>query len=407
MFRARFAILFCLIVAWPRPGLADDAPTELTRERVVELARAGAPAVQLASAEIEEARGRLVTARVLMPDNPVLEVVTGPRFGDERAMDVEAALVVPFEVGGRRAKRIAVADQDVARASHGRADTERLTISSALAAYYRVLHAEAVRTLAIDRRTLADELLAATIERKTAGDATTLDVNVADTEAALAESEVLASQAEIARARADLGLTLGIPIDASVVISGALDDRTRFASLVAATGERSDVKAARAELATAGAELVLARAQRWPHLSARVSYAREDGGTHILMAGLAITLPFFERGQGATAEARAKSRRAEIELSTRTTTATVEVDAARRSFDAEVAALQVIEERAVPRATETEMLARESYRAGKLDLTSLIVIRRDALAARRAHLDRQLDVSLAGVELAAALEAPP
>jgi cobalt-zinc-cadmium efflux system outer membrane protein len=47
-------------------------------------------------------------------------------------------------------------------------------------------------------------------------------------------------------------------------------------------------------------------------------------------------------------------------------------------------------------------MARESYRAGKMDLPAVLVVRREALDTRREYLDRLLEAALSGIDLAVA-----
>lgn len=124
----------------------------------------------------------------------------------------------------------------------------------------------------------------------------------------------------------------------------------------------------------------------------------------ILLGGLAVSLPIFNRAQGERIEARARQDRARVEFAALEKTVATQRDAARASFAAAVAAVDILDTRALPLAAENEQLAQESYRAGKLDLPSLLIIRRDALATRATHLDRLRDAALAGVDLAVALQ---
>ena len=57
-------------------------------------------------------------------------------------------------------------------------------------------------------------------------------------------------------------------------------------------------------------------------------------------------------------------------------------------------------------ADENARLAHEGYAAGKFDLSTTLLMRRDALEARREHLDRIHGALLAGAELWAALNGP-
>lgn len=397
------AICLCANLAVAGP------PNVITRERVIELARTRAPAVRIAETRVDEARGKLVGARVLLPENPALEVMAGPRWANSRTTDLEALLAVPIQLGGRRDKRIAVASASVDRDTQLARDAQRMTVGVALAAYYHALLATSRVGLARDRKVLADDLLKTANERRSAGDVAQLEVNLAAAEVARAESEILSAEASLARARADLAINLGLGPESAFEVEGRLDDRSAFDALLATpqAGERADVLAARAEVAGTQSDVALSDALRLPELSFRVGYKREGEGTDIVLGGFAISLPLFERGQGARAEARARGRRAMVELEVRQTSVAVESEAARAAYQTAVAAVQRLTEKALPLATQNEGMARESYRVGKINLATLLLVRREALDTRREHLERQLEAALAGVDLTVAVGALP
>ena len=83
---------------------AAAAPRALTLGDAVALARAQAPAVQVAQARIGEAEGRQIGAAVALADNPVLRVGGGPRIGaDGVQADLDVSVRQVFELGGQRA----------------------------------------------------------------------------------------------------------------------------------------------------------------------------------------------------------------------------------------------------------------------------------------------------------------
>jgi cobalt-zinc-cadmium efflux system outer membrane protein len=399
-------VLGCLVASH---AVADSGRVVLTREHVVELARRSAPTVRIAETRIAESRGRIVGARVLLPENPVVELLAGPRWADRRTTDVEVTLAVPVQLGGRREKRIASAEAALDRDSSLARDAQRTTVGDAVAAYYRILHAQARVELGQARKALADDLLKTATDRKQAGDVAQLEVNLASAEVSRAESEVLSEQGNLARARAQLAVSLGLGSGESIDVQGRLDDRTSFDAIAAnaPNTERADVTAARAEVSGAASDVSLADALRWPELSFRVGYKREDQGTDILIGGFAVSLPVFERGQGARAEARARQDRASIELGARRSVVTVEIEAARVAYRAAVDAVARLEDKGLRLAIENETMARESYRVGKIDLATLLIVRREALDTRREHLERLLEAALAGVDVSVAVGALP
>lgn len=385
-----------------RPGdkaRRDHVPKSLSFIDVVKLARVSAPAVRLAAADVDIARGRRVGARVLARDNPVLAAGVGNRWGDTRTTDREVSLSIPIELGGKRGKRIAVADADVDWARHRVSEVRRKVVGAAAAAYFRVLRAQQLVALARERRDLAKRLVATAQERKAAGAATKFDVNLANGELSRANSAIDSERRGLAAARTRLGKLLGLNLATGLDVNGSLDERSFLGDPAgAANPMRPDVRVARANLKVADARVVLADTARWPKLSFRVTYGREESAD-IVFGSMVITLPLFERGQGRRASRRARQRRALIVLEQTKNVARAEVDGARVAYLAAVKALGEMKKRALPLAIENERMARESYTAGKLNLTGLLVVRRGALQTRREYLDRSLEAALAAVDL--------
>ena len=70
-------LLFLATIVAPR---ADAQAGLLTYEQALERARSRAPLILAAQDRIEEARGRLLGAKVLLRDNPLLSFSGGPRY---------------------------------------------------------------------------------------------------------------------------------------------------------------------------------------------------------------------------------------------------------------------------------------------------------------------------------------
>jgi cobalt-zinc-cadmium efflux system outer membrane protein len=117
---------------------------------------------------------------------------------------------------------------------------------------------------------------------------------------------------------------------------------------------------------------------------------------------VSVALPLFNPRRGAVLEAQARSDRARIAAEARRAGISSETEGARRAYRAAVESVRRLEEEAQPRQLESEALAREGYRAGKINLATLLQVRRDALDTRREYLDRLLEAAEAGVELASA-----
>ena len=382
--------LLCVVSA---PARAEP----LTLSRVVELARSRAPDPVVARARVEETRGGLVGAGRFATRNPVLEIDLGPRWSDGRSTDVQSSISFPIDLGGRRGKRLAAVEADILREQHEAGGIERITIATAVAAYYHVLHTDRRLALAEDRVRLADAAETTARQRARAGDVAEFEVNLARGEVARAKSAVVSAKGDRARARAQLAAVLGLSIG-DVSVTGDLTDRKLLEGTTTAPTTRPDLRALAQEVELARAEAAVARAERWPSLDLRITYEHERDAD-IVLGGIAIALPLFEHGQGDAARARARGRRAEVELGIRSTFANAQLAGARETHAAAVAAVQILEQEALPLSIENETAASASYRAGKIELGTLLVIRREVLDTRREHLDRLLDAALAAVDL--------
>ncbi len=375
----------------------------LTLARVIELAAANAPEVRLSTTRVAEKEAKLAGARVRTLESPKMDLAAGRRNGPEGSVEVEVGFEIPFELGSRREKRIAVAQAGIQREKHATGDVRRHAVTAAVGAYYRVLQAEERLRFARDRKTLADELLRIARERHLAGDVAKFEVNLAQTEFARAESDISSAQGRIALARTALARTLGLSSGADLQIVGEIKERSFFDAIRSAPAprERADLLAALADVEGSRAAVSLAEAERLPDLAFRLSYKRE-GKENIALGGITVSLPFLNPRQGPLQEARVQNQRAQIAAEVRQAAITAEIEGARRAYDAAVESVRRIEADGLTLQQENESMAGESYRAGKINLSTLLQVRRDALETRREYLKRLLEAAEAGVELASA-----
>ncbi len=382
---------------------ADVGKGTFSLARVIELAAANAPDVRLSTTRAAEGEAKLAGAQVRTRENPTMDLTAGPRNGPESSADVEVGFEIPFELGSRRDKRVAVAQAGLQREKHATEDVRRQAVAAAVGAYYRVLQAEERLRFARDRKTLADELLRIAGERHRAGDAAKFEVNLAQTEVARAESDVSSAQGRIAVARTALARTLGLSSGTDLQLVGDIKERSFFDAIRSAPAprERADLLAALADVEASRAAISLVEAERLPDLAFRMSYKRESG-ENIALGGITVSLPFLNPRQGPVQEARVHNQQAQIAAEVRQAAITAEIEGARRAYDAAVESVRRMETDGLRWQQENESLAAESYRAGKINLSTLLQVRRDALDARREYLERLLEAAEAGVELVSA-----
>jgi cobalt-zinc-cadmium efflux system outer membrane protein len=380
----------------------------LTLSRVIDLAGKTAPEVRIAATRIAEEEGRLAGAQVRSLENPRLEAALGPRIGPTTTVDVDVGVEIPFERGGKMDHRVAVARAGILREKHAVEDARRQAIALAVGAYYRVLQADERLRLAEERKALAEELFRVARERHQGGDVPLFDVNLARAELSRAESSIASEGGRVARARAVLAASLGLPSGGDLRVEGDLKDRSFFDTIPSGISleKRSDLLAALAEEDASRAGIALAEAQAKPDIAFRVGY-RHEGGNDIFLGGVSVPIPFFNPGKAPVQEARARSDRARVTAEARKTAISSEIEGARRAYAAAGESVALLEKDGLPRQQENEELASESYRAGKINLSILLQVRRDALDTRREYLERLLEAAEAGVELAAAVGALP
>lgn len=375
----------------------------LTLTRVIELSSASAPEVRLASSRIAEGEAKLAGAQVRSLENPSLELSAGPRTGSETTVDLELGAEIPIELGNRRDKRTAVARAGLERERHATEDVRRLAVAAAVGAYYRVLQAEERVALAGERKAVADQLLGIAKDRHAAGDAARFEVNLARTEMARAESEIASARGRLATARAALARILGLPSAAELQMAGSLKERNFFDAIQSAqeSPRRADLLAAQAEVEASRAAISLAEAERLPDVALRLSYKRE-GDDNVALGGVSVTLPFLNPRQAPAQEARVQHQRAQLAAEISQAAISAEIEGARKAYAAAVEAVGRLETDGVALQQENETLAQESYRAGKINLSTLLQLRKEALETRQEYLDRLLEAAEAGVELASA-----
>jgi len=380
----------------------------LTLDQALARARERAPTMLSAKARIDEARGRLAGASVLLRDNPLIETAAGHRRlseggSRESAADVEVGVSQTFELGGRRQARIAGAAAGVAREIAASDDALRRLLRDVAAAFVRVVHAEErLRLSTTAERVTAD--IGHTAERRYhAGDISILDVNVAQSASARAHSDVLAAEAAWESALGDLRVLLGMHFTEPLAVRGDLRDRRRYTlpDLLARTPQRPDLRALEAGIQEAQAEVRLGEGLRWPDLTVGFRYDRETPADVATLGTLSVTFPLFARGQEQRATGAARARRLCQELEAGRRVVDSEVQSAFAVYRHRVAAVEELERRALPVLDDNEALARRSYEAGRMSLAEFLLLRRETLETHVAYLDRLLEAALAGIELEA------
>ena len=143
------------------------------------------------------------------------------------------------------------------------------------------------------------------------------------------------------------------------------------------------------------------RSQSRPDYGLGMRYQRE-GGEHVVMGGLTLTLPMFSRGQASMAVGSARRSRLLADLGATRARVRVELETAIAVYERRTAAARVLERDALPLLDENEALTVRSFEVGQIGMSDLLLIRRETLDTRLQYLTTLLEAVLARVDVDAA-----
>ncbi|TKD51469.1 TolC family protein [Sphingomonas baiyangensis] len=372
------------------PPAAEPTGETLTLDRALELAGATAPGVEAATAGVRAAEAQRRAAG-LRP-NPSINVEaenvigTGPYSGLSSA-ETTVGMSLPLELGGKRSARIGVADAQTARARleviTAQADL-RLKVTQA---FVEAAAAERRLGVARDQRDIANESLRGARVRVRAGRASPLEEQRADVQRINAETALAQGERSAALARANLARLIGRE-------PGRLDlawfERTD--GLGPKLSKSADgtlaLALAQADIATADAQVRLARSQRVPDLTLSAGARRLEATNDVAAVfGVSVPLPLFNNGRANLDAARAQRDQAEAlrrgaVLDAQQAIASAETEVANAEANARTAAGP-----ALAAAQEAARIARIGYREGKFGQLDLLEAERTLAQTRAAAID--------------------
>lgn len=361
-----------------------DLPGALAR------ARTAAPEAIAARGRVAQADAGVHGAAVAFSANPEIEGGLGPRLTPAHPLDAELRISQALEPWRRGARR------ELASAERAHAEAERdaalreLELEVSLAFYDAVFAAQLV-----EQMTRAERFASAAADvakrRRQAGEITDLDLDLARVAFSRARASTRSAEADRTTATGKLAVLVGATASDTLVVHGSLAPVALPRKLAAA--DRADVRAIDRERDVARAQLEQATAISRPELGVFVAYHREDTDS-IVLAGLSVTLPVWNRAQGERAAAHAR------EL-----TASAAHAAAMRVADRQLAdalatyatTKRAVEELETAPLDDAEQLLEKTIDASQLAISDYLVARQELLNGRRDHLERQLALAKAAL----------
>jgi len=359
----------------------------------------GALTLQAAMDRAFSANPTIAAARLRGAINLAALGVARERLNPEAAVEIAKetprqsfGLAVPLELGGKRAKRIAVGEATVRAGEAEIATTVAQVRNDVRRAYYGVFVADARLMLLNEMRDIAGRVRDTAQQRFEAGSAPRLEVMQAQLTLASAENEATAAEGNAVAARAQLNALLGQPLETVTSLSTAVDAGgpvTTEAAMTLAQTASTELILIDRQIETQRARILLARALRVPDVIpiATLTHDAQPEFTYGWRAGLAVSLPLFTSHRAGVLveqttldQLNAQRQATLVRINGAVTSAAVTVQAQRQLYVRYRDAI-------IPQAQQVEQLAQESYQLGQTGIAALL----QALQATRDARLRAID----------------
>jgi len=338
-----------------------------------------------------------------------------PEFSFEASRDVPHEVVslgFPIEIGGKRARRIEVAQEELSLADFDVRSEQRTLRRNLRQAFYgllgadeRVRNAEAV--LAIARR-VRDTANA----RFSEGAAPRVEAMEGDLGVARAQADLDLAQSDRVSVQADLNAVLNQPAEVALAVAGDMTQPPALASIDEAMkiAETSNVDLLRGqrEIAIEQRRTSQLRAERVPTPVFSIGGVFDAPGEFNsgLSGALTLSIPLFTRNQGEIAQSTATVSQLQATHEAGRRTVENQVFGAWARLQAQRKQVEVYRDQIVPTATTIEGLAEEGYKLGRNPLLTVLEAQRNLREVRREYLQALAEFQTAIADLEEIIGAP-
>ncbi len=387
---------------------AEPAPP-LNLETAIELAEQNNRLLDAARARIQEAEGDLVTAGLLLLDNPELTFGIGPRIPAEpfleRTTDWEIGIGQRFPIAGQRGHRKGGAGGRLEASRSNAEDVQRVIALAVATAFYDTLGAGERVGLREEAERLASDLHQFARRRLELGEATPLELNTTQIRLAEARRQTLMARTMLRTSSILVTELLGLEFEEPLTLRGELPIGTAAPSeisLVAhALRRRPDLSSVGHEVSVARSDVELAEAEAWPDVSAGFRYERDEGDDKY-MAEVAIPLPIFNRNQGEVIRARGTLARLRAEEEALRLAVESDVRRAVVTYEQARQGTALYGAEVLDAQEESLDLLMRAFQAGEISYSEVVVVQRALIEGREGYLDIRLDFARARAQLIAA-----
>lgn len=367
----------------------------LTAEKLIEIAQSRRADLLSARQRVVIAEAKILQARAR--PNPTLDAEYGtPRIlGGDAESDLSIGVSQIFETGGKRSKRIAVAEIELQQIRAEVLALER-RISAEIRSFYARAAAAARQLEILDELTKTDaELVRVTEARFKEGDVAPLELNLVKVESDRLKIQIMDVSSELETAILELKTLAGFDTLENLQIAPQAERPPRLDLSLAelinnALQNRGDLQAARIAEDLGTARINLAKAGTVPDVAASLRFSRTKeifdfpasvGGSLIdksnaLTFGVSVEIPVFNRRKGEIAAATAEQilavrNREFVEAAIKR-----DVAVAFRKYRAASEKLVLYSTQILPRSKENLFSVREAYKIGEFSIFEVIAEQR-------------------------------
>ncbi|MCZ2078572.1 MAG: TolC family protein [Bryobacterales bacterium] len=375
-----------------------------------------------AQQRVAEARGLMRQAGVRPAPTVEVNAGTGRPLGTHGEEEYSLGYFQPIETGGKRSRRMLVAEKGLELAEAELAERSR-QLAYDIKTRYIDAAANRRKVEAVDRivrvNREAYRLVDARVQRD---DAAPLERQLLLVELNRTEAQRTGAVGQAQAAEFDLRRTAALGPDAPLVsfvwdprpqVSASLDDLRRRALEI-----RPDLRAARALASQTAAEVELAEALSMPDLTLSAQYTRRTGQfedpirttgsgpplvlqdrDNVLTFGISIPLQSRKRNLGnieaaSTRQSAAELRREHLEI-----TIPLEVEAAWQRYRAARSTVEILNRGVVEESQRNLSIIRQAYTLGQLRLLDVLNEQRRLLETELSYIDAEAELARSRAEL--------
>ncbi len=378
----------------PGPAVGERAPQSaaaaaaepLSLAKAIELALEGNPEVAAAKRQWEATEGQVLQGR--SRPNPELAYSLEDTRSKTRTQSWQ--LNLPVELGGKRAARTKAAEKTREQAQAQLAELQATVRANVAAAYFDVLTAQERLVLARDSAALAKSSTDTVSKRVAAGKVSPVEESKARVAEAGVRVELAQAASEQRNALSRLFALLG-RIDAPyTVLEGKAENLPSVPSLAdlqPLISSAPGVVLARIEVDRRKALTALEQSKRVPDVTVSVGMQRSnETQRNVLLFGVSVPLPVFDRNQGNLLEALKLEDKARDELQAATVRLHSEVAQARERLSTITAEVQSLQQEVLPGAKSAYDAATIGFENGKFNFLEVLDAQRTYFTAKSQYL---------------------